>query len=610
MAFGEEYSSTLLIEIRGRSLPPDLAALFLAGYVDDSANVPDLFVLRFSDANATFLEKTSVRIGDPVKLSVQTSGPSGPTPLLSGEVTALETELGSDGAYTVVRGLDHSHRLFRGRRVEAYLQATAADIARKVATRAGLRAGTIDARGPVLEHVAQDGVNDWDFLRRLAHDAGALLSVSDGALHFTAATDASTAPSGESGARQDPLVVEKGVNLLALRGTVTSADQVPDVEVRGWDVDGKREIVAVAPAETTSAVLPGIRPADLAEQFGSPRFVAPATVFDQPAQCESAAASLASHVAGGFAELDGVARGNPRLRSGAAVSLVGVGKPFEGRYTLSSSRHEFGPEGGYQTSFTVSHASERSFYGVATGAAAGAARPAGFPGVLNAVVTAAQDPENRGRVKLKFPLLSDTYESGWVRTVQLGAGPARGAVVLPEVGDEVLVAFGQGSFQQPFVLGGLYNGQDTPDKPWSEHVGSTDGAIQRRAFVSRTGMLVEFVETPGEERLTLSTHGGSQKVSLVQKGRAGIEVVSEGPVTVTAKDKVDVTTATGDVTVKGRNVTVEAASALALKGATVSVEGRTTAELKGAAVKVDATATAELSGSATTTIRGGLVRIN
>lgn len=609
MVFGEEYSSTLLVEIKGKPLSPDLGALLLEGYVDDSANVPDLFVLRYSDQNATFLEKTSVRIGDPVTLSVQTSGPAGPAPLLSGEVTALETELGDDGAYTVVRGLDHSHRLFRGRRVEAYLQSTAADIARTVAGRAGLRAGTIDAPGPVLEHVAQDGVNDWDFLRRLADEAGAVLNVSDGALHFTTATDAASAPSGEGGARQDPLVVEKGVNLIVLRGTVTSADQVPDVEVRGWDVDGKREIVAVAPARTRSAVLEGTGPTDLAGRFESPRYVAPATVFDQPAQCEAAAAALAAHLAGGFAELDGVARGNPRLRSGTAVSLVGVGKPFEGRYTLSASRHEFS-ETGYRTSFTVSHASERSLYGVASGASARHDRPAAFPGVLNAVVTAVQDPEGRGRVKLKFPLLSDAYESGWVRTVQLGAGPARGTVVLPEVGDEVLVAFGQGSFQQPFVLGGLHNGQDLPDKPWGDHVGATDGAIERRAFVSRTGMLVEFVETPGEERLTLSTHGGAQKVSLVQKGAAGIEILSEGPVTVTAKDRVDVTTSTGDVTVKGKNVTVEATAALSLKGATVTAEGRATAELKAASVTVAGTAAAELSGGATTTVKGGLVRIN
>ncbi|WP_211879940.1 VgrG-related protein [Pseudarthrobacter albicanus] len=607
MAHGEEFSNMLLVEVAGQPLPPDIAARLVSGYVDDSSNVPDLFLLRFSDEYSTVLDKAGISIGVPVKLLVQQSGPGGPVPLLSGEVTALETELDHDGLYTIVRGLDHSHRLFRGRRVEAYLQSTAADIVRKVARRAGIKAGTIDAKGPVLQHVAQDGISDWDFLHRLAVEAGVVLSVSGGALHFTASTDAATAPPDAGGARNEPLVIQRGVNLVSLRGTVTSADQVPDVEVRGWDVAAKRAIVSVAPAKTRSAKLPEVNPAALARKFDSPRYVAPATAFDQAAQCEATAAALASRLSGAFAELEGVARGNPKLRAGAAVSLKGAGKPFDGSYTLSSSRHDFSPDSGYLTTFAVSHESERSLYGVAAGANS---RAAGVPGVVNAVVTAAKDPENQGRVKVKFPVLSDNYESWWARTVQAGAGASRGAVVLPEVGDEVLVAFGHGSFQQPFVLGGLFNGKDKPDKPWADHVGSTDGAVQRRAFVSRTGMLVEFLESPGGEQVTVSTHGGKQKISLRQKPDAGIEILSEGPVNITAKKDVSVTTSTGEVVIKGKKVTVEAAAGLELTGATVKITGSGSAELTAPNVKVAGDATAELSGGATTTVKGGLVRIN
>jgi uncharacterized protein involved in type VI secretion and phage assembly len=606
VAHGEEFSNMLLVEVAGQPIPPDIAARLVSGYVDDSSNVPDLFVLRFSDEYSTVLDKGKISIGVPVKLLVQQSGPGGPLPLLSGEVTALETEMDHDGLYTIVRGLDHSHRLFRGRRVEAYLQSTAADIARKVAKRAGIKAGRIDAKGPVLQHVAQDGISDWDFLHRLAVEAGVVLAVSEGALHFTAFTDAATAPAGTGGAREEPLVLQRDVNLVSLRGTVTSADQVPDVEVRGWDVAAKRPIVAVAPAKTRSAKLPDVEPAALAKKFPSPRYVAPATAFEQAAQCEAAASALASHLSGAFAELEGVARGNPKLRAGTAVSLQGAGKPFDGRYTLSSSRHDFSPQSGYLTTFVVSHESERSMYGVAAGANGKAA----MPGIVNAVVTAAKDPENQGRVKVKFPVLSDNYESWWARTVQAGAGASRGAVVLPEVGDEVLVAFGHGSFQQPFVLGGLYNGKDKPDKPWAEHIGGTDGAVQRRAFVSRTGMLVEFLESPDGEQLTVSSNGGKQKISLIQKPDAGIEIISEGPVKVTAKKDVSVTTATGEVTIKGKKVTVEATTGLELKGATVKITGGASAELKAPSVKVAGDATAELTGGATTTVKGGLVRIN
>jgi uncharacterized protein involved in type VI secretion and phage assembly len=606
VAFNEEFSNMLLVEVAGKPLPPDIAARLVSGYVDDSSNVPDLFLLRFNDEYSTVLDKAGFSIGVPVKLLVQQSGPGGPVPLLSGEVTALETEMDHDGLYTIVRGLDHSHRLFRGRRVEAYLQSTAADIVRKVAQRAGIKAGNIEGKGPVLQHVAQDGISDWDFLHRLAVEAGVVLSVSEGALNFAASTDSATAPADARGARNEPLVLQRGVNLVALRGTVTSADQIPDVEVRGWDVAAKRAIVAVAPAKTRSAKLAGANPADLAKTFQSPRYVAPATAYDQAAQCDATAIALASRLSGAFAELDGVARGNPKLRTGAAVSLKGAGKPFDGMYTLSSTRHDFSPDSGYLTSFAVSHESERSLYGVAAGANGRTA----MPGVVNAVVTAAKDPENQGRVKVKFPVLSDNYESWWARTVQAGAGASRGAVVLPEVGDEVLVAFGHGSFQQPFVLGGLYNGKDKPDKAWTEHVGATDGAVQRRAFVSRTGMVVEFLESPDSEQLTVSTNGGKQKISLVQKPDSAIEVFSEGPVNITAKKDVSVTTSTGEVVIKGKKVTLEASTGLELKGATVKIAANATAELKAPNVKVAGDATAELTGGATTTVKGGLVRIN
>jgi phage protein D len=603
---GEAVSSTLLISVKGAPLADDVAALLAGAYVDDSLHVPDLFVLRFRDEATSVLDKGGFAIGAVVALAVQSSGPGGPIPLIKGEVTALETEVGADGVHTVVRGLDRSHRLFRGRRVEAYLQVTAADVARKVAQRAGLAVGRVDHRGPVLKHVAQDGVSDWEFLRRLAVETGAVLTVRDGELDFRAPQQAGAAPSGAAGARSDPLVLERGVNLISLRATVTSAGQVPDVEVRGWDPENKRALVAVVPARTRSAELNGTTPAGLAGVFSSPRWVEPVSAYRTQQQCDTAARAVSERLAGGFAELDGVVRGNPRLRAGVAVALAGVGRPFEGRYALTSSRHEFSPETGYLTSFTVSNTSERSLYGAANGVTPGSS--AG--GVMTATVSDVKDPDKRGRVRVTFPVMSDTYVSWWARVVQQGAGNGRGAVVLPEVGDEVLVAFGMGSFEEPYVLGGLFNGKDLPQPGWAEHVGATDGAVQRRALTSRKGMVVEMVETPKEERLTVSTNGGAQHVTLVQKADKGISIVSEGPVEITAKKDVVVKTATGSITLEGQKISVKAKTELELSGAKVKVTGTASADVEAPTVKVAGSATAELSASGATTVRGGIVRIN
>src|SRR5699024_3582824 len=231
-----------------------------------------------------------------------------------------------------------------------------------------------------------------------------------------------------------------------------------------------------------------------------------------------------------------------------------------------------------------------------------------------ALVTNVKDPESHGRVKVKFPF-ADGYESWWARPVQLGAGTNRGVSWLPEVNDEVLVAFG-GSFDEPYVLGGLYNGKDAPDAGWAAHV-HNDGSVKRRALTSRTGMVVEFLEDGQQEALTVSTNNGAQRLTLTQSGQKGVVLISQGPlegtaeqdVTVTGKKNVSLTTSTGDLSLKAMNVTIEASAMLALKAAQLSADAQASAALTGATVKVDAKGTAELTSTGVTTVRGSLVKI-
>ncbi|MEO9326037.1 VgrG-related protein [Nocardioides sp. C4-1] len=592
MPHGEEFSNTLQVAVDGTPLPADVVPLLAGGYVDDSTNVPDMFVLRFNDTGGTVLTKGGFTIGAKVRLSLQSTAPGGSTPLLDGEVTAIEVEVGELGVQTLVRGLDVSHRLFRGTRVEAYVNMTASDIVQKVAQRASLTA-EVESTQATYHHVTQDGVNDWDFLRRLALENDRLLTLSDGKLHFTRRTPASEAPGGTGDSRTDPLVLEAGVSLVHLRGTITAAGQVPSVEVRGWDPATKKEVVTSTSAATTSAVPDsGATPAALASTFSSPPYVLGLAGLHDQAAVSSIAGSLADHLAGGFAELEGTARGNPGLRAGTAVRVAGVGEQFNGKYVLTSTRHEFSPDHGYRTTFGASNTSERSLYGATNAAVRD--RPT-TPGVVPALVTSVQDPDKLGRVKIRLPWLSDQYESWWARTLQPGAGKDRGAAVLPEVGDEVLVAFSQGDLQHPFVLGGLYNGQDKPGGGWEANVDSTSGEVVRRGFVSRTGMVVELTEKPGAEQVVLSSNGGAQKIVLTQTADKGIEIVSEGPLSVTAKSNVDLSTGTGDVSVKGTNLKIEASGSL---------------ELKGTTVKLSATGTAELSATGVTTVKGSIVKIN
>ena len=365
---GQQVSSGFLIEIDGSPLPADIEQLLTEAYVDDNRNLPDMFVLRFRDANRLVLSKTGVKIGSRVKMSVTGSDGVAPAPLISAEVTAVEADFDATGTFTLIRGYDLSHRLFRGRHAESYTQVTASDVAVKVARRAGLAIGTVEATSTVFDTVSQGGVSDWHFLSGLAREIGYEVVVVDDKFEFRAPKPAADAPPGDATAG-DPLVLEMGTDLLRVRSAITSAEQVSQTQVRGWDTAQKKAIIGTAPARTTSADLPGASPADLAQVFGGPTYVAGDVPYRLQTEVDTAAQAVAEQIAGAFAELDAVTRGNPKIRAGAAISIANLGAPFDGKYTVTTSRHHFDQTTGYVTQFAVTGRQERSLLGLASGAA-------------------------------------------------------------------------------------------------------------------------------------------------------------------------------------------------------------------------------------------------
>ena len=90
-----------------------------------------------------------------------------------------------------------------------------------------------------------------------------------------------------------------------------------------------------------------------------------------------------------------------------------------------------------------------------------ASLPLGLSVVVGRVVNN-KDTEGLGRVKVKFEWLSDLNESAWARIAAPTAGKDRGIYFLPEIDDEVLVAFAHGDVRFPYVIGSLWNGVDVP----------------------------------------------------------------------------------------------------------------------------------------------------
>jgi uncharacterized protein involved in type VI secretion and phage assembly len=140
-------------------------------------------------------------------------------------------------------------------------------------------------------------------------------------------------------------------------------------------------------------------------------------------------------------------------------------------------------------------------------------------GVAPAEVSAINDPDGQGRIKVKLPWSPDAGGSGyeaWARMATLFAGSDRGSWFLPEVGDEVLVAFEQGDPRRPYILGGLWNGKDKPPASLS------GSANHLKVIKSRRGVTVTLDDRDGQERLKLETPGG-QSITL-KDGPGSIEI--------------------------------------------------------------------------------------
>ena len=600
-------SAGFVVEIDGSPLPPEVAALLSAAYVDDSLRLPDLFVLRFRDQDRTVLTKSKAKIGSTAKISVQTSDGQTPEVLISGEVTALEAEFDNTGTFTVIRGYDQAHRLFRGRRTETYTQSTASDVATQVARRAGLKVGTVDSTSTVHDHISQGGVTDWEFLNKLAGEIGYEVLVKDGKFDFRKPQVAGNAPTAGGPADTNPLVLKMGTDLLRFRSVVTSAEQVKEVQVRGWDLAEKKALTANAPAATKSAVLPTIDPAKIANAFGDPVFVSSTTAYRSQSEVDAAAGALAEQIAGAFAEFEGVARGNPKLRANAAISVESIGAPFEGKYTITTSRHRYDPSTGYTTAFAVTGRQERSLFGLTSGPSAGTRAP----GPVIALVSDSNDPDKQGRVKLTYPWLSDTYVSDWARTVQPGAGKDRGAVVVPEVGDEVLVVFEQGDIARPYVLGGLWNGKDTPPTGKPDLIDSGSGAVNRRSVVSRLGHRIDLLDEGGKtEGISVTTKDDKLVLKLDQVDTK-ITVHSDGTILIEGKQGIVIDAAQAKMEFKAGEISMKANTGVKINGgSSVDVEASGSVKVKGANVNMEGQAGATLKASGMTTIQGSLVKIN
>ncbi len=185
-------------------------------------------------------------------------------------------------------------------------------------------------------------------------------------------------------------------------------------------------------------------------------------------------------------------------------------------------------------------------------------------GVVPGIVTDNQDPDGMGRVKVRFPWLSDENETDWARIATLMAGEERGSFFLPEVDDEVLVAFEQGDINHPYVIGVLWNGTQRPPET------NQNGQNNIRKFRSRSGHEIIFNDddTAQQEKIEIRTSSGHTIVLDDSAGQEKIEIIDK-----TGSNKMTIDSVQNAIN-------IESALQLKIKSNIVEIEGTTSLTLK------------------------------
>jgi len=207
------------------------------------------------------------------------------------------------------------------------------------------------------------------------------------------------------------------------------------------------------------------------------------------------------------------------------------------------------------------------------------------------IVTDNKDPEGDYRVRVKFPTLPGDDQSWWCRIATFGAGSAgRGMFALPEVDDEVLVAFLHGDFNQPVILATMWNGKDKP--PYD----NKQGPNNIRAYVSRSGHKLEFNDDKDNKK---------EKITLVAK--SGAKMVIDD--TDQAK-KIQVMDSTGDnyitLDTQNKKITIETKSGDMLLKAkeTIRLEAKNIQTKSDQDTKMDVGANYEMNAQSNFTVKG------
>lgn len=347
---GDFYVPTFRLTLQNRAAPGEIVRDVMSVTFKDSLTDIDSFefVVNNWDAETRdfkYADDTRFDPGTEVKLEMGYHGQGGLELMLTGEITSLRPSFPAAGAPTLtVSGLNLLHK-FRGeQKSHTYLNKTDSEIAKAVGGRLGVKVKVDGANETRHPYMVQDNVYDIVFLMERARDNDYELVVLEGSpptLHFGPST----------GVGRPTYQLVYGRSLIELQPSLTTANQVGKVVVRGWDPIAKKKIEYEAGLGelATSGLGPGVTPG-VQKSYEARKEIISTRIVESQAEARRLATETLQQIAKGLVTATGSTVGLPKLRAGNVIEIGGLGQRFSGRYYVTDTTHVMG-ESGYTTQF-------------------------------------------------------------------------------------------------------------------------------------------------------------------------------------------------------------------------------------------------------------------
>lgn len=215
-------------------------------------------------------------------------------------------------------------------------------------------------------------------------------------------------------------------------------------------------------------------------------------------------------------------------------------------------------------------------------------------GITLATITNIKDPKNLGRVKCAYITSDqDAGETGWIHCLTLLGGDRYGTFFHPNAGDVVALAYENGDIHRPFVIGSLWVGDPKPP------LTVRDGKNEEYQFITPNKSYVDFSDTEGKEKITVSTPKNRQVI--LDDGEQEIHITD-------GKNSVRISGKTGAIEIKcDKKLTVKVGGGVTIEcdgtAGTLSIKTNKEITMSTAQLGAKASGTAEVSGNGSVTVK-------